>query len=290
MNTRRELRAQLKHIERLEATIEQRIIQDLEPVVDLNTGEALNRENIARAIERLADKITTNPSIENPVIIGIMDGVFPFQSDLLKALDRRNYSYFYTTMQASSYKGTSSGALSIQFSPKIPLGNRSVILLDEVCDSGKTLKQIARLLNTPKKATETTPAQAKPKQIISMVLVDKKQERIDGIDPDETGFLVSKYAFIIGKGLDYDSLARNLDFIGAVKPSTLPTTEERGILNQKSVLLAMLAKQDAAHTITHNMHLLFSAKKARKASAIEHTTDLAARAANLEATIAGLNL
>lgn len=154
-----------------------------------------------------------------------MDGAHPFFAALYNELTKRHYRFQYSTMQTTSYEGMESGALRFT-EPKGILTNRLIIVVDDVCDTGKTADAIKKHFENIEYA----------KQVQLMVLVDKKQKR--DIDPDFVGFTVSKDAFIIGYGLDFDGLVRNTDCIKTMNKSMLPTKQESEFLEEEKQLSA----------------------------------------------------
>ena len=220
---------QLKKIHDLESSVEERIINGLMPIQD-ETGRSLTPDNIQRRIEILADQLIADSLVSDPILISIMDGALPFASALQTILQTRDYRFQYTTIQVSSYHGTTSGLLTIKSPPKIAVGGRHVIIVDDVCDTGKTYHALRQLLLDQGASAVTL-----------MVLVDKAQPRDNPeSNPTYVGVTVSKDAFIAGMGMDYDGLLRNVPGIWAVDLSTLPTHEERLTLDLKDGLNTQL--------------------------------------------------
>jgi hypoxanthine phosphoribosyltransferase len=224
-DVKEEIIAKLKEIEALELRIQERMVKGLLPIAD-EIGVSLTPEAIHAHISTLADALISDTTVENPVLISLMDGALPFASELHRALSAKRYPFQYTTMQVSSYSGMTSGALSIQSSSKIPVGARHVIVVDDVCDTGKTYEALrAQLLKSGASSVKL------------MALVDKVQARASAeANPTYSGFRISKDAFIVGMGMDFDGLLRNLSEIGVVDPTTLPTEEEKCVLAKKAEL------------------------------------------------------
>lgn len=250
-----EILAKLREIERLELDIEARIIDTLEPIFDLETGVETNEGNINDAVIRLADQITSDPTNINPVLISIMDGALPFTSALLAELTKRHFQFQFATMQSTSYNGTTSGTITTQERPKINVAGRHVILIDEVIDTAKTLSKLYWQLK-----------RQGARDVKTALLVDKDQPRTTFIKhPTYRGFVVSKDAFIVGKGLDYNGLVRNLSFIGGVHKDALPTPEEKAILDTKDTLCKALEehiRNDAKNLIACTGQRWFRTHKA----------------------------
>lgn len=223
-----EIRAKIDEITHLKRGIEQRLKKTAVKVVESN-NTLLTEENIAKGIEGLADLIIESHPDEFPVFVGLMDGALPVAGKFHDALTRKGYSFQYTTMQVSSYGGMKAGELVIGALPKIKLGNRLVIVVDDVCDTGNTFEKIRALF-----------LDQGAKDVLLMTLVDKVQER--KVHPAYSAFKVSKDAFIIGGGLDFDRLMRNELQITAVNKAYLPTPEEQELLNWEKPLNARLVE------------------------------------------------
>lgn len=224
---KQELQSALQQISRKERIIEDRIIEGLKPVFDLNTHEQLSRANIQRRIAGLADEIIAS-GIDNPILIGVMNGALPTFDGLIKQLDERKFRCQFDVIQASSYHGIVSGELKLEDNLKVPVGGRNVVIVDDVCDTGKTAKKIIELMHSLGALSATL-----------LVLVNKQQERAEkyAVDPQFVGFTLSKDAFIAGWGMDYEELLRGYyDSISAIDPATLPQGEEKALLESKNSL------------------------------------------------------
>ncbi len=219
-----EIQEKLEEITNLKKALESRF-WDNSAVCEDVSGSPLSKENIQKAVERLAEQLIEKHPDAFPVLVGLMDGAHPFFAALYTELTKRNYRFQYSTMQTTSYEGMQSGALRFT-EPKGILTNRLIIVVDDVCDTGKTAGAIKSHFEEIECA----------KQVQLMVLVDKKQKR--GIDPDFVGFTVSEDAFIIGYGLDYDGLTRNTDCIKAMNKAMLPTKKESELLKEEKQLCA----------------------------------------------------
>lgn len=219
-----EIQKKLDAITEFKKTLEPRFWDNSKVCEDVN-GASLSKENIQKAVEQLADQLIAKHPDAFPILVGLMDGAHPFFAALYTELTNRNYRFQYSTMQTTSYEGMQSGALRFT-EPKGILTNRLVIVVDDVCDTGKTADAIKKHFEEVECA----------KQVQLMVLVDKKQKR--DIDPDFVGFTVSKDAFIIGYGLDFDGLVRNTDCIKTMNKTMLPTKQESEFLEEEKQLSA----------------------------------------------------
>lgn len=223
--------AELKELDKFALAIANRVWDNSQESKDLY-GVSLTKENIRIRVELLADQIVKDFPGANPVIVGLMDGATPFADLLRDALKQRQYAFNYTTMSVSSYgHKLVSGQLTLGALPKVKLYAKPVIVIDDVCDTGKTLKTIKNLFLTQY-----------PECVKLMVLTNKGQERPDGCDPDYVGFEIfhspesPELSFIIGMGLDYLGELRNTDSIKTANPQFLPTPEEEIKLERRDFL------------------------------------------------------
>lgn len=229
LTKKEDILSELKKIHTLEQIIERRILRASSKAYDTD-AIILSEENINTCTEKLADQLVKELPHAYPILITIMNGGMPFAQKLNNALANRGYNFTPDSMHVSSYHGTkSSGKVMIKADPKTLVGGRTVIFVDDVCDTGNTYKALKDLFEL-KGATD----------IRLMVLVDKKQERAQGCNPDYAGFELSKEDFIIGMGLDYNGGQRNLPFINIVDLASLPTAEEQTILDRKPFLNTQL--------------------------------------------------
>ncbi len=231
-----ELLKKLQAIHQLELKIEARIIAGFQPVFDMKTGNVLSRENIKWRIAELAGELIHDPWINYPVLVGVMNGALPFVKELYDRLLEQGYPCQIDALQASSYDGITSGELTVNSILKVPVGWRDVIVIDDVCDTGKTAKKIMELF-----------LQLGAKSVKLMVLVNKEQVRLDNaVHPDFVGFTVSKDAFIAGWGMDYEELLRGyMHGITVVDPQTLPRGGELKFFKSKAFLNEQLQKNIA---------------------------------------------
>ena len=161
----------------------------------------LSDQEIKERIRELGKKITEDYAGEQLVVIGVLKGAFIFMSDLIREIDLDIEMDF---MAASSYgSGTeTSGVVKIKKEPDVELKDRHVLIVEDIVDSGVTLKYL--------KDTYFASKEAKSVKICS--LLDKPARRRTDITPDYKGFTVDD-KFIVGYGLDYQEHFRQLPHI-----------------------------------------------------------------------------
>lgn len=252
MLSEKEIREKLIEIKKLKENIANRLWIHANPVMD-NKGRELSERGIQQRISELAEELIAAYPDQCPVLVGVLVGAVPFASKLFDELKRRGYSFDQAYMQTSSYRGgMTSGNLTVDSLPKVLLGARIVIVVDDVCDTGKTYSKIRELF-------ENQGAE----EVHLMTLVDKQQERTLENNPRFSGFVVSKEEFIIGHGLDYAEKLRSEKEIRSVNPNYLPSAEEQSLLNQEKELNTQLkeiiANKRASISLGTSRNALFGA-------------------------------
>ena len=157
----------------------------------------LEYEQIKKRIRLLA--IQLNVDFENriPVFIGVLNGSFIFLADLIKEI---HISSEVSFVKVSSYQGEkSSGKIKKEIGLQMPLKDRDVIIVEDIVDSGKTLEYLLEMIN------QENPASV---NVCTLLLKPKSLKlKIDEIN--YIGFEISD-EFVVGYGLDYNGLGRNL--------------------------------------------------------------------------------
>lgn len=182
MQAKEEIITQLQNLYALQQRIINRVLEKSTEALSIE-GVALTEENINQRITELANTLIKEAPASPPVLVSIMDGAMPFATKLYDALFDQGYQFQYTNIQASSYHGgtKSSGKVEIQPNLKIPVGGKTVILVDDVCDSGRTCKRLKDFFLSEGAI-----------EVRLMVLVDKVQQRDQDCEPDYSGFKLSK--------------------------------------------------------------------------------------------------
>ncbi|NCB51728.1 MAG: hypoxanthine phosphoribosyltransferase [Clostridia bacterium] len=165
----------------------------------------LTEEQIGTRITEMGAEITEAFKDKNPIFIGVLKGCFVFMADLMRNVDIRCTMDF---MAVSSYGSgtTTTGAVKINKDLSQDIGNRHVIIVEDILDSGMTLSYLVKFLSG-----------RNPASITLVTLLDKPARRKSEVKADYVGFEVED-AFVVGYGLDYDEEYRNLPYIGILKP------------------------------------------------------------------------
>lgn len=142
---------------------------------------------------------------EDLLVISILKGSFIFAADLIRAMYDAGISPEVEFMMLSSYgAGTTSGEIKVQRDIDNAVSGRDVLLIDDILESGKTLK-FARDLMLSRGA----------KSVSIAVLLDKRSRRQADLEADYVGFECPDY-FVVGYGMDVAHAFRELPFVGVV--------------------------------------------------------------------------
>lgn len=164
------------------------------------------QEQVAARVREMAAQISRDYAGKTPLVVGILRGSFIFMADLVRAMDIPLTLDF---MVASSYgAGTvSSGKVKIGLDLQEDIAGRDVLLVEDILDTGNTLSKLVAELKG-----------RQPASLKLCVLLDKPERRTKPIEADYVGFTIPD-AFVVGCGLDYNQLYRQLPYIGILKPS-----------------------------------------------------------------------
>jgi len=155
----------------------------------------INHKEIISAIDKLAYQLNRDYKGVTPVFIGILNGAFMFTADLLKKF---NEECELTFMALSSYAGTkSTGEVEVIIGLRKNIKNRSVIILEDIVDSGTTISYLFSELY-----------KYEPKDVKVVTLLLKPDALKTDVRPDYTGIEIPN-DFIVGYGLDYEGFGRN---------------------------------------------------------------------------------
>ncbi|MEO0237028.1 MAG: hypoxanthine phosphoribosyltransferase [candidate division WOR-3 bacterium] len=164
----------------------------------------ITEDEIKKKIDELAKILNEEYKDKKPVFIVILKGAFIFAANLITKL---NFPLNVDFMIISSYEGekTSSGKVRIEEDISIDIEGRDVVVVEDIIDTGLTYKhlKLKLLANSPKSLKLVT-------------LLDKKCKRKVEENPDYSCFVIDDH-FVVGYGLDYKQMYRNLPYIGILK-------------------------------------------------------------------------
>lgn len=165
----------------------------------------INSKQIANAVKKMANQIESDLKTEQPIFIGILNGSFMFIADFVRQYKSNCEVSF---VKLASYQGTSStGKIKELVGIQENLKGKTVVILEDIIDTGNTLEEIFKIFADKEvKTLKIATLFFKPE-------VFKKDLKIDYIG------LSIPNKFIVGYGLDYDGLGRNLPDIYQLKTS-----------------------------------------------------------------------
>ena len=164
----------------------------------------VSEKEIRRRVGELAAQVQSDFPGRDLVVVGLLTGTLMFLADLVREIDLPLRLDF---IGVSSYgDGTESRELVFTKELKLDVAGRDVLLVDDILDTGKTLRAVINKLG-----------EMNPRQVRSCVLLSKKARREYDIIADYVGFEIPN-EFVVGYGLDYAEKYRNLPHIGVLKP------------------------------------------------------------------------
>jgi hypoxanthine phosphoribosyltransferase len=156
----------------------------------------LGAEEITAKVHQMAAQINRDYDGKRPLFIAILNGSFMFAADLFKAVTIDAEICF---IKLASYKGTkSSGQVITAIGLDTDLIDRHVIILEDIVDTGKTLSEFLPQLQ-----------HHHPASLKIAALLHKPEATVYPIKVDYLGFSIPN-KFVLGYGLDYDGLGRNI--------------------------------------------------------------------------------
>lgn len=167
--------------------------------------QMISAKSIAARVEELAGEISESfKDTEKLIVVGLLRGSFVFIADLARELDLPMEIDF---METSSYGNSTESSREVRILKDIrgEIEGRDVLVVEDIVDTGYTLKHVTNILLT-----------RNPKRLMICALLDKPSRREVDIQADWIGFEIPD-KFVVGYGIDYAQRNRNLDHIGAVR-------------------------------------------------------------------------
>jgi hypoxanthine phosphoribosyltransferase len=165
----------------------------------------IGEEQIQQRVRELARQIESDYVGRDLLMIGLLRGAVTFMVDLTRAMQRPVAVDF---MAVSSYGASteSSGIVRIMKDLDESIEGRHVLIVEDIVDTGLTLKYILGLLG-----------RRGPASLRVCTLLNKSERRLVDLPLDYVGFDVPN-EFVVGYGLDFNQVYRNLPFVGVLKP------------------------------------------------------------------------
>ncbi len=162
-----------------------------------------NETEIRGACERISNELMKELKDEPkiPVFLGVMKGALNFFMDLTKMMEMPIYLDY---IQISSYSGTkSTGDVKLLHDLRFDCEGRVVVIVEDIIDTGVSMTYLVKHIQE----------KYNPKRIIVVALFDKINARTAPIKIDYSGKVLAQNDFLIGYGLDYKELHRNVPYV-----------------------------------------------------------------------------
>lgn len=159
--------------------------------------------DIAEAAERVGKQLAADYEGRTPIILSVLKGAVLWTVDVMRHMQYAEVEF----IDVSSYNGgvASSGEVQMVTDLQTDISGRDIIIMEDIVDTGRSLKFMIDLL-----------MERGAKSVKVASLLDKKEGRVVEATVDYIGFDVPK-AFVVGYGLDYKQLYRNLPYVGVLK-------------------------------------------------------------------------
>lgn len=166
----------------------------------------IEQEAVQQRVRELAEELDAIYTNEIPLLVGVLTGAITFMTDLMREMSSELKVDF---MAVSSYGDdvTSSGAVRILKDLNENIEGRSILIVEDIVDSGLTLKYLLDQLQ-----------RRNPKDVKVVALLRKQKSDAIEVQTDLVGFDIPD-EFVIGYGLDYAGRYRNLPYIGVLDPA-----------------------------------------------------------------------
>ena len=167
--------------------------------------QLITKEKIQKRLKELGEQITEDFKNENEplIVVGLLRGSIVFMADLIREIRLPLEIDF---IEASSYGEGTQTSREVKILKDLR-STISVLVVEDIIDSGFTLKKILQLLGS-----------RNPKKVSLCTLLDKPERREVEIDVQYIGFEIPN-EFVVGYGLDFNEIYRNLEYVGIAEPS-----------------------------------------------------------------------
>jgi hypoxanthine phosphoribosyltransferase len=159
--------------------------------------------DLTARVGQLGRQIQSDYVGRTPMLVGVLKGAVVFLSDLMRAIDAPCECDF---IAVSSYGAStrSSGIVELTKDLSVPIEDRDVLIVEDIVDTGRTLTYLRRNLET-----------RQPRTLRVCTLLDKASRREVPVTLDYVGFTIPD-EFVVGYGLDFAGLYRNLPYLGVL--------------------------------------------------------------------------
>lgn len=168
-------------------------------------------EDLAARVTQLGRQIQEDYTGRTPMLVGVLKGAVVFLADLMRAIDAPCEC---DLIAVSSYGAStrSSGIVELTKDLSVPIEGRDVLIVEDIVDTGRTLAYLRRNLET-----------RQPRSLHVCTLLDKASRREVSVPLDYVGFIIPD-EFVVGYGLDFAGLYRNLPYVAVLDASESPAS------------------------------------------------------------------
>jgi len=163
----------------------------------------ITAEQIRRRVHELGGQITRDYAGEPLLVVSVLKGSFVFAADLVREVELPLTVEFLGVRSYGSDTKTS-GVVEITHDLTVPVGDRHVLVVEDIVDTGLTSHHLLELIGT-----------RRPRSVKLCALLHKPARMRTAVSIDYLGFTIDD-VFVVGYGLDWDQRYRNLPFIGRV--------------------------------------------------------------------------
>jgi hypoxanthine phosphoribosyltransferase len=164
---------------------------------------AISEERILEVIRGMANDLNRDLGDKKPLFLSVLNGAFLFTADLIKHFNSECEISF---VKLASYSGTESGTLKSLIGLSENISGRNIVILEDIIDSGATVEALLEELK-----------QKNPASVKIAALIFKPEAFKRNFSIDYVGLKIPN-DFIVGYGMDYDGLGRNLRDIYVIDP------------------------------------------------------------------------
>jgi hypoxanthine phosphoribosyltransferase len=161
-------------------------------------------DEIASRVNQLGASISQDYAERNPMLVGVLKGVFPFLADLSRAITIP-HTVDFLAISSFAQRGKR-GTVQVLKDLEEPATGRHILLVEDIVDTGLTLHYLLRWLSV-----------RNPASLVVCTLLDRPRRRLVKLPVEYRGFKLPDH-FIVGYGLDYREQYRHLPYIGVLRP------------------------------------------------------------------------
>mmetsp|Transcript_10121 Transcript_10121/g.24031 ORF Transcript_10121/g.24031 Transcript_10121/m.24031 type:complete len:233 (+) Transcript_10121:86-784(+) len=148
---------------------------------------------------------------ETLIVVGLLNGAIPFMTEFVSHL---TIPTILDYIAVHSYDGIdTTNTVNFRSDMKEDPKNQHVLIVDDICDTGATLKWAKEHMLKKEPASLTT-----------CVMLDKKERRVAEVDPEWSGWVIPN-KFVVGFGLDFNQKYRDIPFVAVLAPAAYKNTD-----------------------------------------------------------------